>query len=159
MKLKNRKPQILMLLLALCILSSCMKYEDVKFVGIENVKVGKVGMNETTMEMNLIFNNPNSLGATLNNAEGKAWIEDIYVGNFLLNNDVQIPAKSNFSVPVHLAVNVKDVINNSLNLLFKDSVNLKVDGTARLSKAGILKAFPLKYQGKKSSAELLQGLK
>lgn len=141
------------------LISSCMRYEDITFRGIENVKIGKIGMNESTMEMNLVFNNPNKMGATLNNARGKAWIEDMYVGDFLLNQDVKIPAKSDFFVPVRLSINLKDVIKNSITLMFQDSVRLKVDGDAKLSKGSLLKTFPLKYTGKKSSSELMNALK
>lgn len=151
--------QFLVVLLGLVLLSSCMKYQDIKFVGVENVKLGKVGMNETTMEMNLIFNNPNKMGAMLNNAGGKAWIQDIYIGDFLLNENVKIPARSDFSVPVRLKVNLKDLLNNSLTLITRDSVNIKLDGNARLSKGSIIKNFPLRYNGRKASSELLGQLR
>lgn len=141
------------------LLPSCMRYEDISFKGIENVKIGKIGMNESTMEMDLVFNNPNNLGATLNSAQGKAWIQDMHVGDFLLNQDVKIPARSDFSVPVRLSLNLKDLLKNSLTLMFQDSVNLRVDGIAKLSKGSLLKNFPLKYSGKKSTSELLQALK
>ncbi len=141
------------------LLPSCMRYEDITFRGIGNVKIGKIGMNESTMEMDLVFNNPNKMGATLNTAQGKAWIQDVHVGDFLLNKDVQIPAKSDFSVPVRLSLNLKDLLKNSLSLLLQDSVNIKVDGNAKLSKGSLLKTFPLKYSGKKSSEELLKALR
>lgn len=141
------------------LLPSCMKYQDIKFVGVGDVKLGKIAMNETTMDMNLIFNNPNKMGATLNNAGGQAWIQDIYVGDFLLNEDVKIPAKSDFSVPVRLKLNLKDVLKNSFNLLMQDSVTLKVDGNAKLSKGTLIKNFPLKYSGKQPSNKLLGQLK
>lgn len=147
------------LIAAALLLPSCMRYQDITFRGVDNVKIGKIGMNESTMEMNLLFNNPNSMGATLNNAQGKAWIQDTYVGDFLLNQDVKIPAKSDFAVPVRLSVNLKDVLKNSLSLMFSDSVAIKVDGEAKLSKGSFLKTFPLKYSGKKSSDELLKALK
>lgn len=144
-----------MIILLAFLLPSCMRYQDIKFVGIEHVKMGKIGMNETTMEMNLIFNNPNKLGAMLNNAGGKAWIQDIYIGDFLLNEDVKIPARSDFSVPVRLKVNMKDLLANSLSLITRDSVNIRLDGNARLSKGSIIKNFPLRYSGKKASNDLL----
>jgi len=151
--------QFFIIVITTLLLSSCMRYQDIKFVGIENVKMGKIGMNETTMEMNLIFNNPNKLGAMLNNAGGKAWIQDIYIGDFLLNEDVKIPARSDFSVPVRLKVNLKDLLSNSLNLITRDSVTIKLDGNARLSKGSIIKNFPLQYNGKKASSELLSQFK
>lgn len=147
------------LAISVILLPSCMRYQDIKFVGIDNVKMGKIGMNETTMEMNLIFNNPNKLGALLNNAGGKAWIQDIYIGDFLLNEDVKIPARSDFSVPVRLKVNMKDLLANSLSLITRDSVNIKLDGNARLSKGGVIKNFPLRYSGKKASNDLLSQFK
>ncbi|SDD68286.1 hypothetical protein [Niabella drilacis] len=151
--------QFLIIAVTALLLSSCMRYQDIKFVGIDQVKMGKIGMNETTMEMNLIFNNPNKLGALLNSAGGKAWIQDIYIGDFLLNEDVKIPARSDFSVPVRLKVNLKELVNNSLNLIMRDSVTIRLDGNARLSKGSIIKNFPLRYNGKKASSELLSQFK
>lgn len=147
------------LFLAAALLPSCMKYEDIKFRGIGNLKIGKIGMKESTMEMDMLFSNPNNLGAALNNAEGQAWIQDFYIGNFQLNEEVKIPAKSNFAVPVRLSVNLKDLLKNSLTLMFQDSVTIKVDGNAKLSKGSFLKSIPLKYSGKKSTSELMQALK
>ncbi|ANH81019.1 hypothetical protein A8C56_08540 [Niabella ginsenosidivorans] len=152
--------QLLVLLFAAgLLLPSCMKYRDIKFVGVSNVQVGKIGMNETTLDMNLIFNNPNHVGATLNNARGQAWIQDIYVGDFLLNQDVKIPAASDFPVPVRLKLNLKDLIRNSLALITRDSINLRVEGSAGLSKGGIIKNFPLHYAGKQPSSQLLGQIK
>jgi len=62
-------------------------------------------------------------------------------------------------VPVRLSLNLKDLLKNSLSLLLQDSVNIKVDGNAKLSKGSLLKTFPLKYSGKKSSEELLKALR
>ncbi|MGJ7032576.1 hypothetical protein [Niabella hirudinis] len=151
--------QVFIIAAALLLFSSCMRYQDIKFVGVENVKMGKIGMNETTMEMNLVFNNPNKLGALLNSAGGKAWIQDIYIGDFLLNESVKIPARSDFSVPVRLKVNLKDLLSNSLNLITRDSVSIKLDGNARLSKGSLIKNFPLRYNGKKASNDLLSQFK
>lgn len=146
------------LVFVISLLPSCIKYKEISFLGVENVRVGKIGMNESTIEMDLTFNNPNNMGATLNSAQGKAWIQDMHVGNFLLNEDVRIPAKSKFSVPVRLSVNLKEVFQNSLTFLFSDSFNIRVDGNASLSKGSFLKNVPLKYQGKKSSQDLLRAL-
>ncbi|HEX7754610.1 MAG TPA: LEA type 2 family protein [Niabella sp.] len=159
MKRTPIKQILILTLLAGLLLLSCMKYKDIKFVGVSNVKVGKIGMNETTLEMDLLFNNPNHVGATLNNAQGQAWIQDLYVGDFLLNQDVRIPANSNFPVPVSLKLNLKELIKNSLSLITRDSVNLRVDGNARLSKGAIIKNFPLRYMGKQSSSQLLGQIK
>lgn len=150
---------LILALMAGLLLPSCMRYQDIKFVGVTQVKIGKLGMNESTLDMNLVFNNPNRMGAILNNAHGKAWIQDIYIGDFLLQEDVKIPASSNFSVPVNLKLNLKDLIKNSLNLITRDSVTLRVEGNAGLSKSGIIKNFPLRYAGKQSSRQLLEQLR
>lgn len=149
---------VMFMVFVISLLPSCMKYKEISFQGVENVRVGKIGMNESTIEMDLTFNNPNNMGATLKSAQGKAWIQDMHVGNFLLNEDVRIPAKSKFSVPVRLSVNLKEVIQNSLTFLFSDSFNIRVEGNASLSKGSFLRNVPLKYQGKKSSQDLLRAL-
>ncbi|WP_008582898.1 LEA type 2 family protein [Niabella soli] len=150
---------LIIVVIAGLLLPSCMKYQDIKFLGVDHVRIGKLGMNESTLDMNLVFNNPNRMGATINNARGQAWIQDIYIGDFLLSEDVKIPASSNFSVPVSLKLNLKDLVKNSLNLITRDSIALRVDGSAQLSKGGIIKNFPLRYSGRQSSQQLLGQLR
>lgn len=73
---------LIIVVIAGLLLPSCMKYQDIKFLGVDHVRIGKLGMNESTLDMNLVFNNPNRMGATINNARGQAWIQDIYIGDF-----------------------------------------------------------------------------
>ncbi|MFV0606425.1 MAG: hypothetical protein ACK5NK_11355 [Niabella sp.] len=150
---------IFMLVILTALLPSCMRYKNVQFKGVEKLKIGKIGMNETTIEMNLLFKNPNKMGAQLNNAKGKAWLDNVYIGDFLLQGEsIKIPAKSNFSVPISLSVNINDLLKNAGSILFKDSVSIQLDGAANLSKGSLKKTFPLTYFGKKSSEEILDAL-
>lgn len=141
------------------LLPSCVRLQDIKFVGIENIKVGKVGLSETTMQVNLLFNNPNNVGATLENAAGKAWVQNVYLGDFLMAQSVHIPAKSNFSVPVELKLNVGDLVSHTLSFIAKDSLQFKVDGAANLSKASFAKSFPIRFTEKRPTQELLNQIK
>lgn len=145
--------------ITLLLLSSCKKFQDIRFGGIEEVKLNKMSVNESTLEMNLAFYNPNNFGAVLNTAGGKAWIQNIYLGDFLSNGEVKIPAKSNFSVPVQVSVNMKELLHHSLSLMLLDSLTLKVEGGATLTKGSIFKTLPLRYNTKRSAADLLSNLK
>lgn len=151
--------RLTVLLAVSSLLLSCVRYKDITFSRVDNLKIGKLGMNESIMEMNLIFHNPNRVGATLHHAGGKAWIQDTYVGDFLADKDVKIPAKSSFSVPVKMVVTLKDILKNSVAFILSDSVIIKVEGDATLSKGAIMKTLPLHYNGKKSTEEVMKAFR
>ena len=96
-------PAILILLLTSC----GGKMKDPVFKGIENVKVNEVGMSESTVTLDIRYHNPNNFKGLLKQAEGDAWMDSTYLGHFLVDSSVTIPANSEFLVPVKMAVDMK----------------------------------------------------
>ncbi len=141
----------------LCLIfTSCGKMEDPIFNNIENVKVNKVGLSTSLMTFDMQCFNPNNTRAKLKEAEGEAWLDSNYLGRFHVDTTVQIPAISNFKVPVKLDVDMKFFLNYTLFGVQDKEVLVTVKGNAKVGKSGIYKKIPLHYEGRKNLAELIK---
>lgn len=138
----------------ICCLASCRPLKDPVFDGIESVSVGEVGLDSSELTLNLKYYNPNSAGARLTDATGTAWLENGVLGNFKVDSAVRIPARDSFRVPVKLAVNMKSLMKNSITLLLKKQVTIRIEGEARAGRNGIYRRFPVKYEGKQDVSAL-----
>lgn len=136
-------------------LASCGSIKQPDLRGIENVRVDKINSATSTMRLDLRYFNPNKFRVKLKNASGDAWLEGKKLGCFSLDSSVNVSANSDFTLPVTLEVDMKRVLSNTLTLLLKNEVTLKIDGTARIGKSGITIKYPLKYEGKQKLSDLL----
>ncbi|PZR26852.1 MAG: hypothetical protein DI535_12675 [Citrobacter freundii] len=136
-------------------LVSCRPLKDPVFDGIESMSVGEVGLDSSVVTLNLKYYNPNSSGAKLTDATGSAWMENNFLGTFRVDSTVRIPARDSFSVPVRLSVDMKKLMKNSITLLLKKQVTIRIEGEARAGRSGIYRRFPVKYEGKQDVSELI----
>ena len=137
-------------------LSSCGKMKEPVFNHIDNVRLNKLTLGTSVMTFDMQYFNPNNKQATLKEAEGEAWLDSSYVGHFYVDTIVNIPALSNFTVPVKLNVDMKYLLKYSLFGFKNEEVLVTVKGNARVGKAGIYKKIPLQYEGKQNLAELIK---
>ena len=84
----------------------------------------------------------------LKKAEMDISVNDKFLGRSTLDTMMNIPKADTFLIPVHLNVDMKTLISNSLMALLTNEVDIKLEGNARLGKAGIFFNFPFSYQGK-----------
>jgi len=138
------------------LLASCGKMEDPVFKAIENVKVNEVGMSKSAVTLDIRYLNPNNFNGRLKQAEGDAWMDNTYLGHFIVDSSVSIPANSEFLVPVKLAVDMKKMLKHSIAAFFNENVFLKITGKARAGKSGFYRNFPLNYQGKQNLREIFK---
>jgi len=154
-----RNTQIKFLLLAICISSlfaGCGPIKEPEFKGIENTRLNRLGLDETGFTLDLIYFNPNHSGLRLKYAEGGVWIDNNFLGRFLVDTLVRIPASADFRLPVKLNVDMSRVLKNSILVLFSKDVLLKIEGTARLGKAGLYINYAILYEGRHKIDELLR---
>ena len=140
----------------LSILASCGSMKDPVFKGIENVKMDGLGINASSVTLDIRYFNPNGFRGQLKQAEGDAWIDSIYLGRFIVDTTVQIPANSDFLVPVKLAVDMKQLLKHSFASFLKEDVLLKITGKARAGKSGFYRNFSLNYLGKQNLQQLFR---
>ena len=143
-------------LVLIILLASCGKMEDPVFKGIENVKVNEVGIAESTVTLDIRCLNPNNFQGRLKQAEGDAWMDSTYLGHFIVDSTVYIPANSEFLVPVKMAVDMKKILKHSIAAFLNEDVLLKITGKARAGKSGFYRNFSLNYQGKQNLREIFK---
>ncbi len=89
-----------LLVLLVLVASNCKNLKDPVFEEMETMKLGKVGLDETTVSADLRFNNPNSFGLRLRQINCDLYIDSSYVGRFSNSEEVRVPARARFILPV-----------------------------------------------------------
>jgi LEA14-like dessication related protein len=145
-----------LVLLIISVLASCGKMKDPVFKGIENVKMNGLGIAASAVTLDIRYLNPNNFKGQLKQAEGDAWMDSTYLGHFVVDTTVDIPANSEFLVPVKLAVDMKQMLKHSLTAFMNEEVMLKISGKAKAGKSGFYRNFSLNYLGKQNLSELFK---
>ena len=143
-------------LVSLFFLQSCGSIKEPDFKSIENVRISKFGLSESTLSLDLRYFNPNKFRVKLQKAEGDAWIENNFLGHFSMDTLIHIPANGEFSLPVKLQVDMGKIFKNSLVAFLAKEVMIKVEGKARLGKGFVFINYPIRYEGNQNLGELLK---
>jgi LEA14-like dessication related protein len=136
------------LCVGLVFLASC-KSENVKepeFRDISNVRLVELGVLQSTAGVDLIYYNPNNFGLQLSEARGDVYVDNAYLGRFGLEEKVQVGKRSEFVVPALIKLDMIGAIKNQRELLKKKEVLVRIDGIARVKKAGFTRDVPIKYE-------------
>lgn len=152
--LKHHMPASLPFLIAF-FCYGCGNIREPQLVKIDNIRVDKINSGYSTLKLDLQYFNPNKFRVTLKNASGDAWLDGRKLGHFTLDSSVTVPGNAQFQLPVNLEVDMTKVLANSFQLLLKNEVMLKIEGSARISKSGININYPLHYEGKQNLQQLL----
>lgn len=134
---------------ALIFLSACKtsNVQEPEFRDIKDVRLVNVGVFNSTAGVDLIYYNPNNFGVELAEARGDVYVDGQYLGRFNLNDNVSIRKKSEFVIPALVSVDNLGLIKNQKDIYKKKEVTIRIDGYARLKKAGFSKEVPVKYEG------------
>ena len=137
-------------------LLSCASLKQPEFRSIENVRISKFGLKQSTLSLDLVYFNPNKTRLKLKKAKGDAWIENNYLGEFKVDSLVRIKPGSNFRLPVKLEIDMKKIFANSLVTLLSKEVLVKVEGKAKVGKSFVYINYPVKYEGKQKLKEMIR---
>jgi LEA14-like dessication related protein len=147
---------LLFALMLLVGLSSCRQIKHPELRGIENVRLDRFTLGQSTVEFQVRYFNPNSFNARMKEAEGDAWVDSVYLGHFKVDTLVMVPANSEFLIPVKLAVDMKYLMQNSMITMMKKEVLIRVDGKARAGRKGFYKNIRIKYEGMQDLSKLFK---
>jgi LEA14-like dessication related protein len=143
----------LVLIIVFC--NSCRPLREPEYRGIDNLRVTKLGLSKSTLNLDIHYYNPNKSRLKVKKAEGEAWIENNFLGRFSIDTLIHIPAKGDFRLPVKLEVDMSRIFGNSIMALLLNEVTVKVEGSARLGKGFVYINYPLRYTGKHRLKELM----
>ncbi len=154
------KSLISTLCVAVILLASCKTYKDVQepeFRDVQNVRLVDVGLLKTKAGADLIYYNPNNYGVTLSSARGDVYLDNKYIGNFELADKVTVKRRGEFTIPVILKLDNISAIKNQKDIYKRSEILVRIEGMARLTKAGFSKEIPIKYE-KMESIDKLRSL-
>jgi LEA14-like dessication related protein len=144
------------LLLYLC---SCKKLKEPVFNGVQNVQLNKPVGGKAILVLDMSYYNPNDKNGVIKEADGDAWLDSTFLGHFRLDSVVQVPAKSNFIIPLKLEVEMKNILKHSMAAFLKPEMQVSIKGTAKVGNGTFYKKVPLVYEGKQNMEELFKKIK
>jgi LEA14-like dessication related protein len=135
-------------ILVFLLTTSCGKPKSLQYLNVQNFKVESLGLGNSVISADVKFFNPNNFDMKLKKAEMDISVNNKFIGKSTLDTLMNIPKNDSFYIPVHLGVNLKSLMVNSIGSLFTNEVDIKMDGKARLGKGIFFFNFPFSYQGK-----------
>ena len=135
------------LLLIILIATSCQAPKDLVYRDFKNLKVEQMGFAATTLKVDVVYYNPNRFGLQLKYIDLDIYVNNNYLGHSTQDYQITIPKLSEFSIPLAIQVDMKNLLKNGFATLLGKEVNLKMTGSVKLGKANVYKNFPVNYEG------------
>ncbi len=142
----SNKP-VLFSLLALAFIS-CSKPQGFEYRDLKNFKVNNVGFDKSNISMELVYFNPNNFGVDLKKVDCDLYLDNNFVGKFMLDTIMHISRNSEFSLPATMDVDMRNILKNSVNVLFSREILVGAKGSTRVGKGGIFVTVPFNYEGR-----------
>ena len=146
MKFKTRFYPTALIILILWA-TSCQPTKELVYRDFKNLKVEKIGFAATTLKLDLIYYNPNNFGLQLKYTDLDIYVDNNYLGHSTQDYQISIPRLAEFTIPLAIEVDMKNLLKNALPTLLGKEVMVKVTGTVKLGKANVYKIFPVNYEG------------
>ncbi len=134
-------------LLLIIIATSCQSPRELVYRDFKNLKIEKVGFAATTLKLDLVFYNPNNFGIQLKYTDLDIFVNNNLLGHSTQDYQISIPRLAEFTMPLQIEVDMKNLLKNAFPTLFGKEVIVKVTGTVKLGKANVYKIFPVNYEG------------
>ncbi len=119
-----------------------------QYMDVKNFHMQNLGLKKSRVSMDFVFFNPNSFPVNLKKIDCDVFVDSSYVGKFLLDTTIHIGGASEFTLPVNLDVEMKDILKTSFNALISNEVLLGARGTTRVGRSGLYLTIPFQYEGK-----------
>ena len=126
--------------------TSCQAPKDLVYRDFKNLKLEKVGFAATTLKVDLVYYNPNNFGLQLKYTDLDIYVNSNYLGHSSQDYQITIPRLSEFTMPLAIEVDMKNLMKNAFPTLLGKEVLIKVTGTVKLGKANVYKTFPVNYE-------------
>ena len=140
----------LFILLLPFFLNSCSTPKELEYRDFRNFTITKVGFSSTAIKMDLVYYNPNNFSLQLKSTDLDIFLENSYLGHTIQEQQLTIPSRAEFFIPVIIDVDMKNLLKNGLITLLNNEINVKVTGSVKVGKANFFKSFPVNYEGKQT---------
>ena len=128
-------------------LFSCSSIKDPEYRDIKDVRIINISMLESTAAIDMIYYNPNGFGVQLSEASGDVFVDSTFFGRFSMDQEVKVPKHSEFMVPGILKIDMIAALKNGEAILSKKEALVKINGSAKVKKAGVTVNVPIRFEG------------
>ncbi|MBL0146636.1 MAG: LEA type 2 family protein [Chitinophagaceae bacterium] len=130
------------------LMTGCRTPQELVYKDFKNFSVQRLGFADSEIKMDLIYYNPNNFGLQLKRTDLDIFIDGTYLGKTSQEFQINIPKRGDFTIPLVVAVDSKNIFKNAVSTLFNKEVTVKVTGKVKVGKANVFKSFPVNYEGK-----------
>lgn len=155
---KERMRKMIAALALIAMTAACTKPKDLEFIDIGNIHLIKMGLTQSEVGLDVRLYNPNNQRVQLKDAATKVYVNSTYIGDTRMDSTVMVPRRDTFSVPLVLSLNTLSGISKIAQSLSDSMVNVKVEGSVKMGKAGVFKSFPVKYDKMQRVSDLTNGM-
>jgi len=129
-------------------LSSCGtgNVKEPQYREIKEVRLIEAGILQSTAGVDMVFFNPNNFGVQLEEVRGDLYIDSVFFGRFGMEEKVRVNKNAEFLIPALVKLDMIGLLKNQRGLLKKKEVMVRIDGLARISKAGLTRDFPIHFE-------------
>ena len=127
-------------------LSSCGTPKDLEFREFKNLAVDNIGFSGANLKVDVVYYNPNNFGLELNRTDLDIYLDSTYLGHSSQELQVKVPRREEFTIPLKVELDMKNLLKNGIMSLINKQVLVKVIGKVRVGKAGVYKTFDMNYQ-------------
>lgn len=138
----------LSIITALFLMTSCRAPKDLVYRDFKNLSIEKLGFAASLIKLDLVCYNPNNFSLLLKNTDLDISIDNNFLGHTAQDYQVTIPKRNEFTLPVQIELDMKNMLKNALIAFSGKEVLLKVTGKVKVGKANVFKSFPVNYEGK-----------
>ncbi len=125
---------------------SCRAPKELVYRDFKNLKFEKLGFGSTTLNVDLIYYNPNNFGLQLKSTDLDIYVDSNYLGHSSQDFQITIPRLAEFTLPLIIEVDMKNALKNALPTIFGKEVLVRVIGRVKLGKANVYKSFDVNYE-------------
>ena len=126
---------------------SCSSIKDPEYRDIKDIRIISLSMLESTAAIDMVYYNPNGFGVLLSEASGDVFVDSTFFGRFSMDIEVKVPRHSEFLVPGILKIDMIAALKNGQDILSKKEALVKINGSAKVKKAGVSVNVPIRFEG------------
>ena len=126
--------------------ASCRPPKDLEFREFKNLAIENIGFAGTKLKVDVVYYNPNNFGLELSRTDLDIFIDSTFLGHSSQELQVKVPRRQEFSIPLKVELDMKNLLKNSLAGLLNKQVKVRVVGKVKVGKAGVYKTIDLNYE-------------
>ena len=123
-------------------LGACSTPQNLQFQGVQNFRLENVGLSSSTIAADLAYYNPNNFSLRVKHIDAQVYANNEYVGSYVLDSLMDIPARANFIFPARVNINMQPILKSALSILSSKDIQLHIVGKTKVGKGGFFMNIP-----------------